>query len=93
MEKKKELIIKVLTKMKPYRNLAEGILALVESNYMDEKTIDGIIHIMNQSIKSIKKENEKELMQKWIEKIQKIKLMEEGEKISEEELDKILFDI
>jgi hypothetical protein len=48
---------------------------------------------MNQSIKSIKKENEKELMQKWIEKIQKIKLMEEGEKISEEELDKILFDI
>jgi hypothetical protein len=64
MEKKKELIIKVLTKMKPYRNLAEGILALVESNYMDEKTIDGIIHIMNQSIKSIKKENEKELMQK-----------------------------
>ncbi len=93
MEKKKELIIKVLTKMKPYRNLAEGILALVESSYMDEKTIDGIIHIMNQSIKSIKKENEKELMQKWIEKIQKIKLMEEGEKISEEELDKILFDI
>jgi hypothetical protein len=64
MEKKKELIIKVLTKMKPYRNLAEGILALVESSYMDEKTIDGIIHIMNQSIKSIKKENEKELMQK-----------------------------
>ncbi len=93
MEKKKELIIKVLTKMKPYRNLAEGILALVESSYMDEKTIDGILHIMNQSIKSIKKENEKELMQKWIEKIQKIKLMEEGEKISEEELDKILFDI
>jgi hypothetical protein len=64
MEKKKELIIKVLTKMKPYRNLAEGILALVESSYMDEKTIDGILHIMNQSIKSIKKENEKELMQK-----------------------------
>jgi hypothetical protein len=64
MEKKKKLIIKVLTKMKPYRNLAEGILALVESSYADEKTIDGILHIMNQSIKSIKKENEKELMQK-----------------------------
>jgi hypothetical protein len=40
MEKKKKLIIKVLTKLKPYRNLAEGILALVESSFCTDKTLD-----------------------------------------------------
>ena len=76
--------------MKPYRNLAEGILALVESSYADEKTIDWIIHIMSQSIKSIKKDNEKTVLQKWLEKIQQIRHMEEDENLSEEELDSLL---
>ena len=80
----------MLTKMKPYRNLAEGILALVESSYADEKTIDWIIHIMSQSIKSIKKDNEKTVLQKWLEKIQQIRHMEEDENLSEEELDSLL---
>jgi hypothetical protein len=40
MEKKKELLIKVLTKLQSYRDLAPGILALVESSYIDEKAMD-----------------------------------------------------
>jgi hypothetical protein len=40
MEKKKQLIIKVLEKLKPYWDLAEGVLALVESKYADEKLVD-----------------------------------------------------
>lgn len=63
MEKKKKLIIKVLTKLKPYRNLAEGILALVESRYVDEKTIDGVIKIMAKALKNTKNKQEKDKLQ------------------------------
>lgn len=93
MEKKKKLLIQVLTKIKPYRDLAEGILALVESSYIDEKAIDGVIHLISQSIKTVKNKWEKTKLQKWLEKIQKIKQMEEDEKMSEGELENILSDM
>ena len=64
MEIKKQLLIKVLTKLKPYRNLAEGILALIESSYVDNQTIDGIIRLINQSMKRVKKARQKVAMQK-----------------------------
>jgi RPA family protein len=93
MEYKKQLLIKVLTKLKPYRDLAEGILALVESSYVDEQAIDGVIHVIGQSIKKIKKDEDKTKLQKWLEKIQQIKAMEEDERMSEESLDVLLADI
>ena len=79
MEKKKKLLIQVLTKIKPYRDVAEGILALVESSYIDEKAIDGVIHLIAVSVKNAKNKEDKVKMQKWLEKIQKIKQMEEDE--------------
>jgi len=83
MEQKKELIIKVLTKLKPYRNLAEGILALIESSYCDEKTIDGLLKLINTSIKQTKNKKDKSHMQKGLELIQKIQSQEQMEKESE----------
>lgn len=53
---KKQLIINVLTKLKPYRNLAEGLLALVESDYSDEKCLDGLVQLLATSIKDVKNE-------------------------------------
>ncbi len=93
MEYKKKLVIKVLTKLKPYRNLAEGFLALVESIYIDEKSMDAIIQSIAQSIKSVKKESEKLALQKWLEKIKKIRSMGMNENASDQELDKLLADI
>jgi len=63
MEKKKKLLIKVLTKLKPYRNLADGILALIESSYVDEKTIDGVIQIMAKALRNAKSKQEKARLQ------------------------------
>jgi hypothetical protein len=37
---KKELLISVLQKLQPHWDLVDGILALVESSYSDEKMID-----------------------------------------------------
>jgi len=70
MDQKKELIIKVLTKLKPYRNLAEGILALVKSEYIDEKSIDGIIKFTAKGIKNIKAKQQDN-------RVQKVKKLEE----------------
>ncbi|MEI6671938.1 MAG: hypothetical protein WCL02_00815 [bacterium] len=93
MEQKKQLLIKILTKLIPYRDLAEGILALVQSDYIDNKTIDTIIQLINQSIKNVKKEQKKVILQKGLEKIQTIKHMEDDEKMSEADLNKLLADI
>lgn len=73
--------------------MADGILALVESSYADEKLIDGVLHLIAVSIKNAKNKEEKAKMQKWLEKIQKIKQMEEDEKLSENQLDALLSDM
>jgi peptide subunit release factor 1 (eRF1) len=93
MNQKKELLIQILNKLKPHRDLADGILALIESSYADEKAIDGVIHVIANSIKTLKNSEQKTILQKGLEKIQQIKSMEEDEEISEEELDAILADI
>lgn len=55
MEKKKELLIKVLKKLQPHWNLAEGFLALVESEYVDEDAMNGLAKVIADKIKNIKK--------------------------------------
>ena len=64
MDQKKKLVIQVLTKLKPYRNLAEWILALVESSYIDEKSIDGIIKFTSDGIRHIKASQQGNRVQK-----------------------------
>jgi len=90
MEQKKQLLIKVLKKLQPYWNLAEGLLVLMESSYADEKTVDGLLDIMLASIKTIKNDKEKTELEKGITLVQNIKKMENTEKISEKDLDKTL---
>lgn len=93
MEQKKELLIKVLKKLIPHWDLAEGVLALVESGSIDDQTIDGVIHILAQSIKKLQNKEDTTKLQKSLEKIQQIKMLEDEEKISEENLDALLADI
>lgn len=90
---KKELLIQVLKKIESHWDLAPGILALVQSSYVDEKAIDWVLTIISKSIKSVKKQEQKQKIQKWLEKIQKIKSIESDDQISEEQLNKLLSDI
>ncbi|MEI6118487.1 MAG: hypothetical protein WCP92_04575 [bacterium] len=93
MDHKKKLLIKVLEKLQPQWNLAEGILALVKSSYADDKAIDGIVHIISNSIKRVKNTQEKNMLTEGLEKIKKIQRLENNETISDKELDKLLADI
>ncbi len=94
MEPKKQLLIKVLQKLQPYRNLAEGILALVESRYCTDKTLDGLIVLLQDSIKIVKKDQEKDKLEKGLALIQKIRHQEEDEhdQMTDEDLEKLLWD-
>ena len=87
MEQKKELIIKVLEKLKWYRNMSEELLILVNSSYCTEELIDSIINKVNAAIKSAKKDADKNALRKWLTAIQKIRQREEEEQMSAEELD------
>jgi hypothetical protein len=89
MEKKKQLLLKVLKKLQPYRNLAEGLIALVDSKYIDEKTIDGLLVIINQSIKNVKQSKNKEKMVKAVEIVEKIK-QQEMKDTETEDVEKLL---
>jgi hypothetical protein len=92
MEKKKKLLIKVLKKLKPYRNLAEGFLALIDSQYCTNKTIDGLIALLQDSIKIVKDAKEKMTFKKSLDTIKKIRKAEEEDldKMTDNDLDKLL---
>jgi hypothetical protein len=87
MNSKEDLLIKLLTKLLPYRDLAEGILALVESSYADEKMVDGLLLLISQSIKNVKNTEAKAKLEKGLEAIQKIK---HEEAMDQEEAEKLL---
>lgn len=94
MEQKKELLTKVLEKLKWYRNMSEDLLFLVNSSCCTEELMDSIITKVNITIKSVKKQTDKKALRKWLTAVQKIMQREEEEKLSiwelDSEFDKIL---
>lgn len=92
MEQKKELLIKVLKKLQPQRDMAEGFLALIESEYITDNIMNMLISTLQESIEAIKGDSEKEKFKKGLKLIRKIKNQEEQEekKMTDEDLDKIL---
>jgi hypothetical protein len=94
MEKKKQLLIKVLTKLQPHRNLADGFLALIDSPYCTDKTIDGLITLLKDSLKMVKTDKEKKRFQKSLELVKKIRDQEEKEndRMTDKDLDRLLED-
>ncbi len=91
MEKKKQLLVKVLTKLKPHRNLADGFLALLESKYITDEIMDKLIGALQEAIETVKAEKEKDTFKKGLKLIKKIKSKEDQEmKMTDEELDKLL---
>ena len=87
MEQKKQLIIKVLERLKWYRDKAEDIIILLKSSYCTEELVDSVINRINVAIKTVEKDKDKNTLRKWIEAIQKIRQREEQEEMTDEELD------
>lgn len=93
MDQKKELVIKVLEKIEWYREIAPDLLVIVKSSYCTDEILNSLINMLNKSIKTVKKDDEKRILEKSLQQIQKIKQMEENDKMSDEDLDALLDDI
>lgn len=85
---KKEYLIKILEKLRAYRSLADGILALLEETELDENIIDWIIKLIEDEVKKQKTERSKQKFTLVKETIKKIKEQEKNEEI--ENIDDIL---
>lgn len=91
MEQKKELLIKVLKKLQPQRDMAEGFLALIESKYVTDEIMDKLISALQEAIEVVTTDMEKEKFKKGLNIIKKLKDQEEQEeKMTDEDLDKLL---
>lgn len=92
MENKKKFLIKVLKKLQPQRDMAEGFLALLESEYVTDEIMDKLISALQESIEVVKTDSEKDTFKKGLKLIKKIRNKEEQEekKMTDEDLDKIL---
>lgn len=93
MDQKKELVIKVLEKLEWYREMAPDLLVIVKSSYCTDEILNSLINMLNKAIKTIKKDDDKKILEKSLQQIQKIRHMEENEKMSDEDLDALLHDI
>jgi len=91
MEKQKLLLEKVLKKISPYWNLADGFLALLQSDYCDEQTVSTLMDLIYKSMKQVNSEINKDKLQKGIDVVKHIRDME-WKKTSnhDEELDILL---
>ena len=70
---KKDYILKLLDLLKDTWPMAEGIRILVEGNVLDDKSIDGLISIIENAINSVDNELSKEKLEKSKEFLQKLK--------------------
>ena len=90
---KKQTLIDILTKLIPYRELAEWFLALVKETH-DEDFIQSLFFLIKKQISSIKDEQEKQSIVAQIKKIKIDKSKEiEVTQNDKEEADKILDDL
>ncbi len=79
-EKKRELILAVLESLFWYWDLAEWIHALVSSQFVTHELLDSLTQILSDAIESVKDEEVKNKMQKWLEMIAKIREIEAQER-------------
>ena len=80
MDKKK--VIRILTDLKPHRELAEWMFALIEAGFMDKETYQNTLFMIASAIKKIPEWKEKEKIKsefKELKELNKKEPMEDSE--------------
>ena len=84
-QKKKDAIVKILTKLVPYWDLAEGFLTLVQSEYCDDQTINELSRMIWNAASEMEELDKKKILNKGLSMIKKIHEGERKDKEEEEE--------
>ena len=77
----KQKVLKILNDLKPYRDLAEWMIALIEAGFMDKDTYQNMLFMIASAIKKMPEWEDKEKIKKEFEELKK---SEKKEKITEE---------
>lgn len=83
MQEKKQTILLILEKLFDNWDLAKPMYMLVDSQYCDEILLDGLLKVMNESLRSIKDKQKASNLRKAVNKIRDIKKIEEEEREEE----------
>ena len=76
----KQKVLKILNDLKPYRDLAEWMIALIEAGFMDKDTYQNMLFMIASAIKKMPEWEDKERIKKEFEELKK---SEKKEKIKE----------
>lgn len=76
----KQKVLKILNDLKPHRELAEWMIALIEAGFMDKETYQNMLFMFSTAIKQIPEWEEKEKLKKELEDL---KINDKKEKIKE----------
>ncbi len=76
----KQKILKILNDLKPYWDLAEWMIALIEAGFMDKETYQNMLFMIASAIKKMPEWEEKENLKK---EFQELKKSEKKEKLNE----------
>ena len=75
----KQKVIKILTDLKPHRELAEWMIALIEAGFMDKETYQNTLFMIAAAIKKMSEWEEKEKLKAEFEEIKQEKKKEESD--------------
>ena len=67
----KQKVIKILKDLKPYRDLAEWMIALIEAGFMDKETYQNMLFMIASAIKKMPEWKDKENLKKEFEELKK----------------------
>ena len=65
----KQKVIKILNELKPHRELAEWMVALIEAGFMDKETYQNTLFMVASAIKKMPEWKEKENLKSEFEEI------------------------
>ena len=95
---KKEYIISLLSLLgKDALSISDDILFLIKSNKVNDQMIDSLYDILKEAVKSTRDGIKRNKISKWLQLLNKLKSIEEKQKISDQqdtkELDEMLKNI
>ena len=67
----KQKVLKILTDLKPYRDLSEWMIALIEAGFMDKDTYQNMLFMIASAIKKMPEWEDKEKIKKEFEELKK----------------------
>jgi len=65
----KQKVLKILNELKPHRELAEWMIALIEAGFMDKETYQNMLFMIASAIKKMPEWENKERLKKEFEEL------------------------